>query len=110
MKEGRRVSRVDAATADTGFALVVIVHTSKRFHTISGSCSGVVKTFLMDLWVMALASYKFGFGVPGRIRTRDPLLRRQPLYPLSYWDGAEMRRVILLAAKSILVTACVSVN
>ena len=25
-------------------------------------------------------------GVPGRIRTRDPLLRRQPLYPLSYWD------------------------
>ena len=27
-------------------------------------------------------------GVPGRIRTRDPLLRRQPLYPLSYWDGS----------------------
>ena len=26
-------------------------------------------------------------GVPGRIRTRDPLLRRQPLYPLSYWDA-----------------------
>ena len=26
-------------------------------------------------------------GVPGRIRTRDPLLRRQPLYPLSYWDS-----------------------
>ncbi len=25
-------------------------------------------------------------GVPGRIRTRDPLLRRQPLCPLSYWD------------------------
>ena len=25
------------------------------------------------------------FGAPGRIRTRDPLLRRQPLYPLSYW-------------------------
>ncbi len=24
-------------------------------------------------------------GAPGRIRTRDPLLRRQPLYPLSYW-------------------------
>ena len=24
-------------------------------------------------------------GTPGRIRTRDPLLRRQPLYPLSYW-------------------------
>ena len=28
-------------------------------------------------------------GVPGRIRTRDPLLRRQPLYPLSYWDSNE---------------------
>ena len=27
-----------------------------------------------------------GVGVPGRIRTRDMLLRRQPLYPLSYWD------------------------
>ncbi len=26
-------------------------------------------------------------GVPGRIRTRDPLLRRQPLCPLSYWDS-----------------------
>ena len=26
------------------------------------------------------------YGVPGRIRTRDPLLRRQPLCPLSYWD------------------------
>ena len=25
-------------------------------------------------------------GVPGGIRTRDPLLRRQPLYPLSYRD------------------------
>ena len=25
-------------------------------------------------------------GVPGRIRTDDPLLRRQPLYPLSYRD------------------------
>ena len=25
-------------------------------------------------------------GVPGRIRTCDPLLRRQPLYPLSYRD------------------------
>ena len=25
-------------------------------------------------------------GVPDRIRTCDPLLRRQPLYPLSYWD------------------------
>jgi hypothetical protein len=26
-------------------------------------------------------------GVPGGIRTHDPLLRRQPLYPLSYRDG-----------------------
>ena len=26
-------------------------------------------------------------GVPGRIRTDDPLLRRQPLYPLSYRDA-----------------------
>jgi hypothetical protein len=26
-------------------------------------------------------------GVPDRIRTCDPLLRRQPLYPLSYRDG-----------------------
>ena len=25
-------------------------------------------------------------GAPGGIRTRDHLLRRQPLYPLSYWD------------------------
>ncbi len=25
-------------------------------------------------------------GAPGGIRTHDPLLRRQPLYPLSYWD------------------------
>ena len=25
-------------------------------------------------------------GVPGGIRTHDPLLRRQPLYPLSYRD------------------------
>ena len=24
-------------------------------------------------------------GAPGRIRTRDRLLRRQLLYPLSYW-------------------------
>ena len=28
-------------------------------------------------------------GVPGRIRTRDPLLRRQPLYPLSYRDAPD---------------------
>ncbi len=27
-----------------------------------------------------------GAGAPGGIRTRDHLLRRQPLYPLSYWD------------------------
>ena len=27
-----------------------------------------------------------GSGAPGGIRTRDMLLRRQPLYPLSYWD------------------------
>ncbi len=27
-----------------------------------------------------------GGGVPDRIRTCDPLLRRQPLYPLSYRD------------------------
>ena len=27
-------------------------------------------------------------GVPGRIRTCDPLLRRQPLYPLSYRDNS----------------------
>jgi hypothetical protein len=26
----------------------------------------------------------FRLGAPGRIRTRDPLLRRQPLCPLSY--------------------------
>ena len=26
-------------------------------------------------------------GVPGGIRTHDPLLRRQPLYPLSYRDS-----------------------
>ena len=32
-------------------------------------------------------------GVPGRIRTRDPLLRRQPLYPLSYWDSGEVGMV-----------------
>ncbi len=25
-------------------------------------------------------------GIPGWIRTNDPLLRRQPLYPLSYRD------------------------
>ena len=25
-------------------------------------------------------------GAPGGIRTHDHLLRRQPLYPLSYWD------------------------
>ena len=29
---------------------------------------------------------KRGDGAPGGIRTHDPLLRRQPLYPLSYWD------------------------
>ena len=33
-------------------------------------------------------------GVPGRIRTRDPLLRRQPLYPLSYWDPMIQWRVV----------------
>ena len=27
------------------------------------------------------------YGVPGRIRTDGPLLRRQPLYPLSYRDA-----------------------
>ena len=32
-------------------------------------------------------------GVPGRIRTRDPLLRRQPLYPLSYWDAHRGRHL-----------------
>ena len=43
------------------------------------------------------------FGVPGRIRTRDPLLRRQPLCPLSYWDfelhgtaGAAPVRIFIL--------------
>ena len=28
----------------------------------------------------------YSYGVPGGIRTPDPLLRRQPLYPLSYRD------------------------
>ena len=35
-------------------------------------------------------------GVPGRIRTRDPLLRRQPLYPLSYWDTSWGRELALV--------------
>ncbi len=30
-------------------------------------------------------------GVPGWIRTNDPLLRRQPLYPLSYRDGFTLK-------------------
>ena len=28
-----------------------------------------------------MVGYEGILGVPGRIRTRDPLLRRQPLYP-----------------------------
>ena len=32
-------------------------------------------------------------GVPGRIRTCDPLLRRQPLYPLSYRDGPFITKI-----------------
>ena len=31
------------------------------------------------------------YGVPGGIRTHDPLLRRQPLYPLSYRDAALLK-------------------
>ena len=32
-------------------------------------------------------SYYKAHGAPGRIRTRDRLLRRQLLYPLSYWGA-----------------------
>ena|SRR5947208_8119554 len=51
-----------------------------------------------SLWVSSIfraGSYPLAmstvrrFGVPGRIRTCDPLLRRQPLCPLSYGDGDE---------------------
>ena len=35
--------------------------------------------------------YRISFGGPGRIRTFNPLLRRQMLYPLSY--GTTVRRV-----------------
>ena len=33
---------------------------------------------------LELATLCLGIGAPGRIRTRGPLLRRQPLCPLSY--------------------------
>ena len=35
-------------------------------------------------------NYRKKNGAPGGIRTHDPLLRRQPLYPLSY-RGAKRR-------------------
>ena len=49
------------------------------------------------LWGMPRANTGFGravkmkcaYGVPGRIRTRDPLLRRQPLYPTELQGRAE---------------------
>ena len=47
------------------------------------------------------------YGVPGRIRTRDPLLRRQPLYPLSYRDMPTLRNSVYQrrALESILTDA-----
>ena len=44
-------------------------------------------------------------GTPGRIRTRDPLLRRQPLYPLSYWGtGIRSSHAIAVGAARSWVT------
>ena len=39
---------------------------------------GFVSDFGFRIWNFPPAA---GFGVPGGIRTHDPLLRRQPLYP-----------------------------
>ena len=44
--------------------------------------------------MVSLANHRSNCGVPGRIRTRDPLLRRQPLYPLSYWDSTPQRLIM----------------
>src|SRR5579863_2354117 len=38
----------------------------------------------------SLADFKGTFGEPGGTRTRDPLLKRQMLYRLSYRPGSEI--------------------
>ena len=40
----------------------------------------------LRIFILIVGTERSG-GVPGRIRTSDPLLRRQPLCPLSYWDA-----------------------
>ena len=59
----------------------------------SGGREGLNNDPLLSLLARAPAqSLTVGIerGVPGRIRTRDPLLRRQLLCPLSYWDALGM--------------------
>ena len=52
---------------------------------------GVVNTFvnsdepMVDHNPGLIATLGLKNGTPGRVRTCDPLLRRQPLCPLSYW-------------------------
>ena len=49
-------------------------------------------------------------GVPGRIRTRDPLLRRQPLCPLSYWDFGTFLRPNRIGYHTILQESLVALS
>lgn len=56
---------------------------SKHIYTVAGAkagltgCPTLLKSYLQVKWV-------FTFGAPGGIRTPDPLIRSQILYPLSY--------------------------
>ena len=56
--------------------------------TLINKASGDTKTSWKDVLAIKKTHKKIVglfYGVPGRIRTCDLLLRRQPLYPLSYW-------------------------
>ena len=55
-----------------------------------------------------IVHHENGFGVPGGIRTHGPLLRRQPLCPLSYWDA--LCRIPLDPANPILRMAILGVK
>ena len=77
-KGGRRLReyRIDTNTRESGPVRLYLPL----------QCGDTVLYELGDTPVGAYQDVGDCVGVPGRIRTCDPLLRRQPLYPLSYRD------------------------
>ncbi len=90
-KDGRRTSTVGDVEPRDAFArvldlvaMVKILDENLYSYRLVKRCGQVEICRYKNIYLI-LGTERRG-GVPGRIRTRDPLLRRQPLYPLSYWD------------------------